>query len=139
MILLGIGAGIVASPLLIAAMSAADSSVSGFVSGLIYTVSMTGNALGLALVAITTRANYLMKQGAAENVALNAGYHAAFAVGLVACVVASLIAMKYIPDTNSTADPKPRGTFSGGSNLTVGDEGPSAPRMSKKCGRTCGL
>ena len=99
MLLLGIGAGIVFNPLLVVCMSDVDPSESGLASGLVNTASMMGGAVGLAIVAsaAAARTTHLLSQGAGEIVSLNAGYHVAFALGVAACLVATVLVITLIP------------------------------------------
>ena len=83
MTLLGLGAGMAFNPVLLAAMSDVDPSESGLASGVVNTSFMMGGALGLAVLAslASARTDVLLSSGAGSLVALNGGYHVAFAVG----------------------------------------------------------
>jgi EmrB/QacA subfamily drug resistance transporter len=93
MVLLGIGAGMALNPVLLAAMSDVSQSESGLASGVVNTSFMMGGALGLAVLAslAAARTESLLAAGAASLVALNGGYHAAFAVGAVFAAAAALL------------------------------------------------
>ncbi|HEV7915136.1 MAG TPA: DHA2 family efflux MFS transporter permease subunit [Albitalea sp.] len=92
MLLLGLGAGLALNPVLLAAMSDVDASESGIASGVVNTSFMMGGALGLAVLAslAAARTEASTAAGAAATVALNSGYHAAFAVGAVFAAVAAV-------------------------------------------------
>jgi EmrB/QacA subfamily drug resistance transporter len=94
MILLGLGAGNAFNPVLLAAMSDVEPGESGLASGVVNTAFMMGGALGLAILAslAAARTDMLKASGAASLVALNGGYHAAFAVGAVFAAGAALLA-----------------------------------------------
>lgn len=93
MILLGLGAGIAFNPVLLAAMSEVAPSDSGLASGVVNTSFMMGGALGLAILAslAAARADNLLASGASSLVALNGGYHIAFAVGAIFAAAAALL------------------------------------------------
>ncbi|WGY69153.1 DHA2 family efflux MFS transporter permease subunit [Burkholderia cepacia] len=95
MTLLGIGAGVAFNPLLLAAMNDVDPAESGLASGIVNTAFMMGGALGLAVLAslAAARTDALAAAQAAPLVALNGGYHAAFAFGAVFAAVAALIGL----------------------------------------------
>ncbi len=92
MILLGLGAGMAFNPVLLAAMSDVAPSESGLASGVVNTSFMMGGALGLAVLAslAAARTDGLLASGAGALVALNGGYHVAFAVGAVFAAAAAL-------------------------------------------------
>jgi len=83
MVLLGIGAGIAFNPMLLAAMNDVAPEDAGLASGVVNTSFMMGGALGLAVLASVAAARSAQVQagGAAEVVALNAGYRLAFLLG----------------------------------------------------------
>jgi EmrB/QacA subfamily drug resistance transporter len=83
MVLLGIGAGIAFNPMLLAAMNDVAPEDAGLASGVVNTSFMMGGALGLAVLASVAAARTARVQaaGAAEAIALNAGYQAAFLLG----------------------------------------------------------
>jgi MFS family permease len=93
MILLGLGAGMAFNPVLLAAMSDVASSESGLASGVVNTSFMMGGALGLAVLAslAAARTDSLLASGADSLVALNGGYHVAFAVGAAFAAGAALL------------------------------------------------
>jgi EmrB/QacA subfamily drug resistance transporter len=83
MLLLGVGAGIAFNPMLLAAMNDVQPQDAGLASGVVNTAFMMGGALGLAVLAslAAARTTQVQAGGAAEAVALNAGYQLAFLVG----------------------------------------------------------
>lgn len=85
MVLLGIGAGIAFNPMLLAAMNDVRPEDAGLASGVVNTSFMMGGALGLAVLAslAAARTTQFQADGAAEAVALNAGYRLAFLLGAV--------------------------------------------------------
>jgi EmrB/QacA subfamily drug resistance transporter len=85
MVLLGIGAGIAFNPMLLAAMNDVRPEDAGLASGVVNTSFMMGGALGLAVLASLAAARTMQFQadGAAEAVALHAGYRLAFLLGSV--------------------------------------------------------
>jgi EmrB/QacA subfamily drug resistance transporter len=93
MLLLGLGAGIAFNPMLLAAMSDVAPSDSGLASGVVNTSFMMGGAIGLAVLASLADASTAnaVRGGAASTVALNTGYHVAFAVGAVFSACAALV------------------------------------------------
>ena len=93
MILLGLGAGMAFNPVLLAAMSDVAPSESGLASGMVNTSFMMGGALGLAVLAslAAARTESLLASGAESLVALNGGYHVAFAIGAVFAAAAALL------------------------------------------------
>ena len=99
MTLLGIGSGIAFNPLLLAAMSGVQPKDSGLASGLLGTSSMMGGALGLAALASAAAAwtEKLTTSGAEPLVALNGGYHLAFAIGAVLAAAAAVLGVVLLP------------------------------------------
>jgi EmrB/QacA subfamily drug resistance transporter len=93
MTLLGLGAGMAFNPVLLAAMSDVDPGESGLASGVVNTSFMMGGALGLAVLAslAAARTDILLSSGAGSLVALNGGYHVAFAVGAGFAAAAALL------------------------------------------------
>jgi EmrB/QacA subfamily drug resistance transporter len=93
MILLGLGAGMALNPVLLAAMSDVAVSESGLASGVVNTSFMMGGALGLAILAslAAARTQTLLASGENSLIALNGGYHVAFAVGAVFAAAAALL------------------------------------------------
>jgi MFS family permease len=93
MTLLGIGCGMAMNPVLLAAMSDVSPSESGLASGVVNTAFMMGGALGLAVLAslAAARTDNLLASGADSLVALNGGYHVAFALGAVFAAAAALL------------------------------------------------
>jgi EmrB/QacA subfamily drug resistance transporter len=93
MILLGLGAGMAFNPVLLAAMSDVAPSESGLASGMVNTSFMMGGALGLAVLAslAAARTESLLASGTESVVALNGGYHVAFAIGAVFAAAAAVL------------------------------------------------
>jgi hypothetical protein len=83
MVLLGIGAGIAFNPMLLAAMNDVAPEDAGLASCVVNTSFMMGGALGLAVLAsvAAARTAQVEADGAAQAIALNAGYRLAFLVG----------------------------------------------------------
>jgi Na+/melibiose symporter-like transporter len=94
MVVLGIGSGMAFNPLLLAAMSDVDPKESGLASGIVNTSFMMGGALGLAVLASLagSRTQHLLKAGESQLDALLGGYHAAFLIGAVFTLMATLLA-----------------------------------------------
>jgi EmrB/QacA subfamily drug resistance transporter len=105
MVLLGLGAGIAFNPMIIVAMSDVEPERSGLASGLVNTSFMMGGALGLALLAslAAARTGDALAIGATQIVALNDGYHAAFAVGAAFALGAAVLAFKVLRVSTSAA------------------------------------
>jgi MFS family permease len=99
MALLGIGTGIASNPLLLAAMSGVEPKDSGLASGLLGTSFMMGGALGLAVLASAAAAwtQKLTISGVEPLVALNGGYHVAFAIGAVLAATAAVLGVVLLP------------------------------------------
>jgi MFS family permease len=93
MVLLGIGCGMALNPVMLAAMNDVAPEESGLASGVVNTSFMMGGALGLAVLAsiAAARTQWLAGAGAASPVALNGGYHAAFALAAIFALVAALV------------------------------------------------
>jgi MFS family permease len=98
MLLLGIGAGMALNPVLLAAMSDVDDQESGLASGLVNTSFMMGGALGLAILVALASSQTLTKLagGTSQIIALNSGYHLAFAVGALFAGLAALIGAVFL-------------------------------------------
>jgi EmrB/QacA subfamily drug resistance transporter len=92
MLLIGLGAGSAFNPLLLAAMSDVEPGQSGLASGVVNTSFMMGGALGLAILASAAAGHTaaLLSARSPAVVALNSGYHVAFAVG-AACAAAGAL------------------------------------------------
>ncbi|MDQ0781097.1 MFS transporter [Chryseobacterium sp. W4I1] len=78
----------------IASMSGARPEETGLASGLVNTSYQVGSALGLAIIVAISAAktNAVRTKGAADMVALNAGFQTAFFSAAVICVIAAVIA-----------------------------------------------
>jgi EmrB/QacA subfamily drug resistance transporter len=98
MIVFGIGAGLAFNPVLLAAMSDVEQSEAGLASGVVNTAFMMGGALGLAVLAslASSRTNNLRADGESALVALNGGYHLAFALGAVFALAAGVVAAVFL-------------------------------------------
>lgn len=94
MLILGLGSGVAATPLLLAATNNVNSEESGAASGVINTSLTLGGALGLALLASLAemRTGTLQRSGIDSLTALNAGYHLAFWFGSLATATAAGLA-----------------------------------------------
>lgn len=93
MLLLGCGAGIAFTPVLLAAMNGVEPEDAGLASGLVNTAFMMGGALGLAVLVTVAdgRTRSALADGASTASALTSGYHAAFLIGAVAAALAALL------------------------------------------------
>ena len=93
MLLLGLGAGIVFNPMLLAAMNDVAPNESGLASGLVNTSFTIGSALGLAVFASLAAARTSRLQASGETLlaALNGGYQLAFLVCAALTVFATLL------------------------------------------------
>src|SRR5580765_701981 len=98
MIVFGIGAGLAFNPVLLAAMSDVEQSEAGLASGVVNTAFMMGGALGLAVLAslAASRTNSLRANGENALVALNGGYHLAFAIGALFALAAGVAATVFL-------------------------------------------
>ncbi len=98
MIVFGIGAGLAFNPVLLAAMSDVEQSEAGLASGVVNTAFMMGGALGLAVLAslAASRTNSLRANGESALVALNGGYHLAFAIGALFALAAGVAATLFL-------------------------------------------
>ncbi len=98
MIVFGIGAGLAFNPVLLAAMSDVEQSEAGLASGVVNTAFMMGGALGLAVLAslAASRTNNLRADGESALVALNGGYHLAFAIGALFALAAGVAATVFL-------------------------------------------
>ncbi len=105
MLLLGVGAGMAFNPVLLAAMSDVKPQESGLASGIVNTSFMMGGALGLAVLAslAAARTNHAVASKVGGLVALNSGYHYAFAAGAVFAVVAASLGATLLRTTRATA------------------------------------
>jgi hypothetical protein len=79
--------------MLLVAMSDVEPHQSGLASGLVNTSFMLGGALGLAVLAslASARTSDVLAAGEPVAAALNAGYHAAFAVGAAFALGAAVL------------------------------------------------
>jgi len=93
MLLLGLGGGLTATPLLVSAMGDAQESESGLASGIVNTSMMLGGVLGLAVLtsAADARTDFLRALGLPPLLALNAGYHIAFIIGAALTAIAAAL------------------------------------------------
>jgi predicted MFS family arabinose efflux permease len=107
MILLGIGAGIAFTPVLLAAMSDVSPEESGLASGLVNTAFMMGGALGLAVLAsiAASRTDSLQASGSSHLAALVGGYHAAFIGGALFAAAAATIGAALLRTRAHAAEP----------------------------------
>ena len=98
MLVFGIGAGLAFNPVLLAAMSDVEQSEAGLASGVVNTAFMMGGALGLAVLAslAASRTNSLRADGESALVALNGGYHLAFAIGALFALGAGVVAAVFL-------------------------------------------
>jgi EmrB/QacA subfamily drug resistance transporter len=98
MVLMGLGAGLVFNPVLLAAMSDVAPDESGLASGMVNTAFMMGGALGLAILASlgAGRTADLSAAGTDTVAALNGGYQLAFLVGALAAATAAALAGAFV-------------------------------------------
>ena len=110
MLLLGVGAGLALTPVLLAATSDVDPSDAGLASGVTNTALMMGGALGLASLAsvAASRTAHLGATGGSPVAALTGGYHTAFLVGGAFAVVAAAIGAAFIRTRSTAAQPVKR-------------------------------
>ncbi|CAN5328411.1 DHA2 family efflux MFS transporter permease subunit [soil metagenome] len=89
-----IGMSLAYIPGTIASMSGAKPEETGLASGLVNTSYQVGSALGLAIIVAISAAktNILKTSGAAEMIALNAGFQTAFFAAAVVCAIAVIVA-----------------------------------------------
>jgi fucose permease len=94
MLILGLGAGVASTPLLLAAMHDVNSNETGMASGIINTSLMMGGALGIAVLMSLAdlRTRELQQAGAVVVVALNGGYHVAFLIASLLTAIAAVLA-----------------------------------------------
>lgn len=92
-LLIGLGAGLVFNPVLLAAMSDVKETESGLASGVVNTAFMMGGALGLAVLAslASARTHALLTHGAEEIMALSAGYRTAFLAGALFALFGAVV------------------------------------------------
>jgi MFS family permease len=111
MILLGFGAGIAFTPVLLAAMSDVRPQEAGLASGLVNTSFMMGGALGLAVLAsvAASRTSTLLAAQETRAAALVGGYHVAFVIG-AAFAVAGAAVGAIVLRTRFTAAPAEAGS-----------------------------
>lgn len=98
MVVLGIGAGIAYSPLVLTAMSDLTPAESGLASGIINTAFMMGGAVGVSLAAriASARTEALMTEGANEMAASTAGYQLAFVSGSCCAIAAAGLGILFL-------------------------------------------
>jgi MFS family permease len=106
MVLLGVGAGMAFTPVLLSAMSDVDPQESGLASGLVNTSFMMGGALGLAVLAslAASRTGTLSASGDDVQTALTGGYHLAFVVGAIFAVIAAAVGGLLLRDAAAPAE-----------------------------------
>ncbi|TFZ07176.1 DHA2 family efflux MFS transporter permease subunit [Ramlibacter henchirensis] len=109
MVLLGLGAGVAFNPMLLAAMNDVGPQDSGLASGVVNTSFMMGGALGLAVLAsvAAARTGALQAAGASPEIALNAGYQLAFAIGAAFAVSIALLGWFLMRETAATPQTQP--------------------------------
>jgi EmrB/QacA subfamily drug resistance transporter len=96
MLILGLGVGVGATPLLLTAMNNVHSEESGAASGVVNTSFALGGAIGLALFAsfAEMRTSALQRSGADALTALNSGYHLAFWFASLSMATAAILAAR---------------------------------------------
>jgi EmrB/QacA subfamily drug resistance transporter len=93
MLVLGCGAGIAFTPVLLASMGDVQPEDAGLASGLVNTSFMMGGALGLAILVTVAdgRTQGALRDGASSAAALTSGYHVAFLIGAAAAALAAAL------------------------------------------------
>jgi EmrB/QacA subfamily drug resistance transporter len=106
---LGLGAGIAFNPILLAAMSDVAPQQAGLASGVVNTAFMMGGALGLAVLASLAqyRTDSMLDSGTDFVAATNAGYHAAFVLGIGFLAAAALVSWLVLRATTAPAHAEP--------------------------------
>jgi EmrB/QacA subfamily drug resistance transporter len=106
---LGVGAGIAFNPILLAAMSDVAPQQAGLASGVVNTAFMMGGALGLAVLASLAqyRTDSLLDSGTEFVAATNAGYHAAFVLGIGFLAAAALVSGLVLRATTAPVHAEP--------------------------------
>jgi EmrB/QacA subfamily drug resistance transporter len=106
---LGLGAGIAFNPILLAAMSDVAPQQAGLASGVVNTAFMMGGALGLAVLASLAqyRTDSLLDSGTDFVAATNAGYHAAFVLGIGFLAAAALVSGLVLRATTAPVQAEP--------------------------------
>jgi EmrB/QacA subfamily drug resistance transporter len=106
---LGLGAGIAFNPILLAAMSDVAPQQAGLASGVVNTAFMMGGALGLAVLASLAqyRTDSLLDSGTDFVAATNAGYHAAFVLGIGFLAAAALVSGLVLRATTAPVHAEP--------------------------------
>ena len=106
---LGLGAGIAFNPILLAAMSDVAPEQAGLASGVVNTAFMMGGALGLAILASLAqyRTDNLLDSGTDFVAATNAGYHAAFVLGIGFLAAAAFVSGFVLRATTAPAHAEP--------------------------------
>jgi EmrB/QacA subfamily drug resistance transporter len=106
-ILFGLSAGIVSSPLLLSAMRDVTPKESGLASGIVSTIAMLSNALGLAVLvsASSARTSDLLTLGSASAVAETGGYRLVFLIGTACLILAGLLGPILLRDPSRVPPP----------------------------------
>lgn len=93
MLLLGLGAGMAATPLLLIAMNEVPIADSGLASGVTNTSFTLGGAIGLAWLAslADSQTRTLQKTGVEAVAALNGGYHLAFLIAAATAATSAIV------------------------------------------------
>lgn len=108
-ILVAISAGLASIPLLFATLNGVAPGETGLASGVISTVTMMGNAFGLAILVslASVRTENLLTAGTANAAALTGGYRLAFIVAAGCAVSAALISAVFLRGNGVGAGVKP--------------------------------
>ena len=113
-VLLGLGAGIALTPVLLAATSSVRTEEAGLASGLVNTAFMLGGALGLAVLAsIAATTTQHLATTHTPLAALTGGYHAAFWAAAAAAALAALLAATLLRPPATSPDSPATATASG--------------------------
>jgi MFS family permease len=103
-VLLGLGAGIALTPVLVVATSSVRTEEAGLASGLVNTAFMLGGALGLVVLAsiAATTTQHLAAAGHTTLAALTGGYHAAFLAAAATAALAAVLAATLLRPASAT-------------------------------------
>ena len=104
MLLLGLGAGLVYTPLVLSALNSVSASERGVASGVFSSSAVMGQALGIALATsiAAARSGHLIESGIDVPTALHSGYGLAYLFGAAVAVSGALVSL-FRPAANRSA------------------------------------